>query len=448
MFDNLSTRLEGVVTKLRKKGRLSAVDVEAALKEIRIALLEADVNLDVVRNFTDRIREKAIGSNTSRVLTPAQQIIKHVNDELTFTLGGDAFKLNYASVPPTVIMLVGLQGSGKTTAAGKLGLWMRHKGRHPLLVGADLARPAAVEQLRILSENAKVDFFSESTNPVSVAKAAVVRAKSVGRDIVIVDTAGRLSIDAALMDEMSEIEKACSPDYVFLVVDAMIGQDALATAEAFSKAVNLSGVILTKLDGDARGGAALSVVEVTKKKIAFASLGEKLEDFDTFYPERMANRILGMGDILSLIEKAERHIDQDVAQRGAQKLASGKFDLEDFLEQMQQVKKMGPLKGIMSMIPGIPKELKDAEVNEDELGKIEAIISSMTRRERRDPNSIDASRRQRIAMGSGSSPQAVTNLLRQFKDMQKMMRQMGMGAQSATKKAPSSRNSKKKRSRR
>lgn len=448
LFDNLSSRLEGVVTKLRKKGRLSAADIEAALKEIRIALLEADVNLDVVRNFTDRIRAHAIGSSTSRALTPAQQIIKIVNDELKATLGGESFRLNFASTPPTVIMLVGLQGSGKTTTAGKLALWMRHKGRHPMLVGADLARPAAVEQLRLLSESAKVDFFSEVSTPVAVAQAAISRAKSLGRDVVIVDTAGRLSIDQELMAEMAAIESACKPDYVFLVVDAMIGQDALATAEAFSSAVNLSGIILTKLDGDARGGAALSVVEVTKKKIAFASIGEKIEDFDAFYPDRMANRILGMGDVLSLIEKAERNIDQDIAEKGAKKLASGKFDFEDFLEQMQQVKKMGPLKGIISMLPGIPRELKDADVDEGELGRVEAIISSMTRAERRDPALIDASRRIRIANGSGSTPQAVINLLRQFKDMQKMMRQMGIGSPSATKKSSSSRASKKKRSKR
>ncbi len=448
MFDNLSARLEGVVTKLRKKGRLSAADIEAALKEIRIALLEADVNLDVVRNFTDRIRTRAIGSATSRVLTPAQQVIKYVNDELTATLGGDSFKISFAPNPPTVIMLVGLQGSGKTTAAGKLGVWMRHKGRHPMLVGADLARPAAVEQLRLLAESGKVDFFSEPSTPVDVARSAVAKARSVGRDVVIVDTAGRLSIDDQLMAEMSAIERTCQPDYVFLVVDAMIGQDALATADAFAKAVNLSGIILTKLDGDARGGAALSVVEVTKKQIAFASIGEKLDEFDTFYPERMANRILGMGDVLSLIEKAERNIDATIAEKGAKKLAAGKFDLEDFLEQMQQVKKMGPLKGILSMLPGIPRELKDAEINEGELARIEAIISSMTRAERREPAIIDASRRQRIANGSGATSQGVTNLLRQFKDMQKMMKQMGVAGPSPTKKSAASRNSKKKRTRR
>ncbi len=448
MFDNLSTRLEGVVTKLKRKGRLSAADIEAALREIRAALLDADVNLNVVRRFVDDVRQEAIGSATSRALTPAQQIIKLVNEELKRTLGGEAFRLTFASTPPTVVMLVGLQGSGKTTAAGKLALWLRQKGRHPLLVGADLARPAAVEQLRLLSETAKVDFFSEVSNPVQVAQAGVARARSLGRDVVIVDTAGRLAVDADLMDEMRRIEAAIKPNYVFLVVDAMIGQDALVTASAFSEAVNLSGTILTKLDGDTRGGAALSVVAVTGRKIAFSSVGEKLEDFDTFHPDRMADRILGMGDVLSLIEKAERHIDKDVAERGAKKLQAGKFDLEDFLEQMQQVKKMGPLKGLISMLPGIPKEIKDVDIDEGELVKVEAIISSMTRQERRDPALIDASRRLRIALGSGSSPVAVSNLLKQFKDMQKMMRQMGVGAPSATKKAPNSRNSKKKRSRR
>ena len=448
MFDNLSSRLEGVVTKLKKKGRLSAADIESALREIRSALLEADVNLNVVRDFVEAIRSSALSSGASRVLTPSQQIIKLVSDELKRTLGGDSFRLNFAPSPPTVIMLVGLQGSGKTTAAGKLGLWLRQKGRHPMLVGADLARPAAVEQLRLLAESAKVDFFSEPTTPTQVAKSALTRARSLGRDVVIVDTAGRLAIDADLMDEMSRIEAEIRPDYVFLVIDAMIGQDALATAGAFSQAVTLAGTILTKLDGDARGGAALSVVAVTGAKIAFSSIGEKLEDFDTFHPDRMAERILGMGDVLSLIEKAERHLDKDVAERGAKKLQAGKFDLEDFLEQMQQVKKMGPLKGLISMLPGVPKELKDVDVDEGELAKVEAIISSMTRAERRDPALIDASRRGRIALGSGSTPMTVSNLLKQFKDMQKMMRQMGIGGPSPTKKAPSSRNQKKKRARR
>ncbi|CAG4914838.1 signal recognition particle protein [Acidithrix sp. C25] len=448
MFDNLSERLEGVVTKMRRKGRLSVVDIEAALKEIRLALLEADVNLEVVRKFTSRIREAAVSEATSRALTPAQQIVKLVNEELKATLGGDAFRLTFASSPPTVIMLVGLQGSGKTTAAAKLALHLRRQGRHPLLVGADLARPAAVEQLRILSESAKVDFFSETTSPIEVARAGLNRAKSLGRDILIVDTAGRLAVDADLMAEMVAIEDAVSPDYVFLVIDAMTGQDALNTANAFAEAVNLSGTILTKLDGDARGGAALSVVEVTGKKIAFSSIGEKLEDFDSFYPDRMANRILGMGDVLTLIEKAERNLDKDVAERGAKKIQAGKFDLEDFMEQMQQVKKMGPLKGIISMLPGIPKEIKDADIDEGELTKIEAIISSMTHQERRDPGLIDASRRNRIAKGSGSTPTAVSNLLKQFRDMQKMMRQMGLGGPSPTKKNIASKGAKKRRAKR
>ncbi|MDA8396548.1 MAG: signal recognition particle protein [Actinomycetota bacterium] len=448
MFDNLSARLEGVVTKLKRKGRLSAADIEAALKEIRGALLEADVNLTVVRQFTQNIHDAAIGTTVSRALTPAQQIIKLVDEELRSTLGGESFRLTFASTPPTVIMLVGLQGSGKTTAAGKLALWLRRQGRHPMLVGADLARPAAVEQLRILAETAQVDFYSEPTDPVSVAREGLARARSLGRDVVIIDTAGRLAVDAELMEEMRRIEAAAKPNYNFLVIDAMIGQDALGTAGAFSEAVGLSGTILTKLDGDARGGAALSVVAVTGKKIAFSSVGEKLEDFDTFHPDRMANRILGMGDVLTLIEKAERQMDKNVAEKGAQKLAQGKFDLEDFLEQMQQVKKMGPLKGIMSMLPGVPKELRDVDIDERELARTEAIISSMTRDERRNPVIIDASRRQRIAAGSGSTSMAVSNLLKQFKDMQKMMRQMGVGPASATKRPASARAAKKKGKRR
>ncbi|MDA8196224.1 MAG: signal recognition particle protein [Actinomycetota bacterium] len=446
MFDNLSGRLETVVGKLRKKGRLSAADIEAALKEIRLALLEADVNLEVVKGFVDRIRQGAIGSSTSRVLTPAQQIIKMVNDELVRILGGDQFRLTFASTPPTVIMLVGLQGSGKTTTAAKLALHLRKQGRHPMLVGADLARPAAVEQLRILAESAKVDFYSEASSPLEVATNALAKAKSIGRDVLIVDTAGRLAIDEALMKEVAQIEGAIRPHYSFLVIDAMIGQDAVNTAKAFADRIKLSANILTKLDGDARGGAALSVVEVTGKKIAFASVGEKIEDFDSFYPDRMANRILGMGDVLTLIEKAERSIDREVAERGAKKLQQGKFDLEDFLEQMAQVKKMGPLKGVLSMLPGVPKELKNVDIDDRELGRVEAIISSMTRAERRDPSLIDASRRQRIAAGSGTTAVAVSNLLKQFKDMQKMMRQLGVGAPSATRKSAAA--NKKKRNKR
>lgn len=446
MFDNLSGRLETVVGKLRRKGRLSVADIEAALKEIRLALLEADVNLEVVKGFVDRIREGAISSSSSRVLTPAQQIVKMVNDELVRILGGDQFRLTFASTPPTVIMLVGLQGSGKTTTAAKLALHLRKQGRHPMLVGADLARPAAVEQLRILAESAKVDFYSEASTPLEVAKNALAKAKSIGRDVLIVDTAGRLAIDETLMNEVAQIEGAIRPHYSFLVIDAMIGQDAVNTAKAFADRIKLSANILTKLDGDARGGAALSVVEVTGKKIAFASVGEKIEDFDAFYPDRMANRILGMGDVLTLIEKAEKSIDREVAERGAKKLQQGKFDLEDFMEQMAQVKKMGPLKGVLSMLPGVPKELKNVDIDDRELGKVEAIISSMTRAERRDPSLIDAARRQRIAAGSGTTAVAVSSLLKQFKDMQKMMRQLGVGAPSATRKSAAS--NKKKRNKR
>jgi signal recognition particle subunit SRP54 len=446
VFDNLSGRLETVVGKLRRKGRLSVADIEAALKEIRLALLEADVNLEVVKGFVDRIREGAIESSSSRVLTPAQQIVKMVNDELVRILGGDQFRLTFASTPPTVIMLVGLQGSGKTTTAAKLALHLRKQGRHPMLVGADLARPAAVEQLRILAESAKVDFYSEASTPLEVANNALAKAKSIGRDVLIVDTAGRLAIDEALMNEVAQIEGAIRPHYSFLVIDAMIGQDAVNTARAFADRIKLSANILTKLDGDARGGAALSVVEVTGKKIAFASVGEKIEDFDAFYPDRMANRILGMGDVLTLIEKAEKSIDREVAERGAKKLQQGKFDLEDFMEQMAQVKKMGPLKGVLSMLPGVPKELKNVDIDDRELGRVEAIISSMTRAERRDPSLIDAARRQRIAAGSGTTAVAVSNLLKQFKDMQKMMRQLGVGAPSATRKSAAS--NKKKRNKR
>ena len=421
MFDSLSERFEGIFARLRGRGVLSEADVDEVLREIRLALLEADVNFKVVRQLVARIREKTVGLDLSQSLSPAQQVIKTVHEELIGVLGGETLRLNYASKPPTVILLAGLQGAGKTTVAAKLARWFRQSGRNPILAGADLQRPAAVEQLRVLGTQAGVPVFSEPTDPVAVARAAKAEAERLGRDVLIVDTAGRLSIDGELMDEVRRISEAVRPDYTFLVVDAMIGQESVTTAEAFHATLALDGIILTKLDGDARGGAALSIKEVVGKPVAFASIGEKLEDFDVFHPDRMASRILGMGDVLTLIEKAEATYDQEVAEKAAVALQQGKFTLEDFLEQLQQVKKMGPLQSILGMMPGMPKELKNAQIEDSEVARVEAIIRSMTPAERREPELINGSRRLRIAQGSGTDTKDVNQLLKQFKEMQKMM---------------------------
>jgi len=428
MFDALSDRLEGILSRLRSRGRLSDADVDDALREIRTALLEADVNVAVARSLVDGVRQRLVGEALSRSLTPGQQVVKAVHEELIRVLGGATLKITYAAVPPTVVLLAGLQGSGKTTTAAKLARWFRQQGRNPLLVGADLQRPAAVEQLRIVGEQAGVPVFSETTDPVSVALAGRREAERLGRDVLVVDTAGRLTVDAELMDEVRRVSAAVHPDYTFLVLDAMTGQDAVATAEAFHATLSLDGVILTKLDGDARGGAALSVKGVLGRPIAFASTGERLADFDLFHPDRMANRILGMGDVLTLIEQAEREFDRDVAASGAARLLEGRFTLEDFLAQLQQVKKLGSLGGLLSMLPGVPKELKhaDAVLDDGQLGRVEAIIRSMTPGERAQPACIDGSRRLRIARGSGTTTQEVNQLLRQFKEAQQMLRSPGV----------------------
>ncbi len=425
MFDSLSDRFEGIFRKMRGRGRMGEKEVEEVLREIRVALLEADVNFKVVKNLVGRIREQCIGADLSGSLTPAQQVIKIVNQELITSLGGDSLKITYASRPPTVVMLAGLQGSGKTTAAGKLARWFKQQGRNPMLVGADLQRPAAVEQLRVLGKQVGVPVFSEASDPVSVAKAGVEEAKRIGRDVLIVDTAGRLHVDEELMDEARRISAAISPNYTFLVVDAMTGQDAVNVAESFHATLEIDGVILSKLDGDARGGAALSVKEVIGRPIAFASTGEKLADFEAFHPDRMASRILGMGDVLTLIEKAEQAYDQDEAAAAADKLTKGTFSLEDFLEQMQQIKKMGPIQNLVGMLPGIPKEIRNAEIDDREIARVEAIIRAMTPEERRDPSIMNGSRRLRVANGSGMTTSDVNQLLKQFKEMQKMMRFLG-----------------------
>ncbi|MBA3303932.1 MAG: signal recognition particle protein [Actinomycetota bacterium] len=425
MFDGLSDRFEGIFGRLRRRGRLSEADVDEVLREIRVALLEADVNLSVARGMVRRIKEATVGLDLSRSLSPAQQVVKLVHDELVASLGGETLRVTFASRPPTVVLLAGLQGSGKTTATAKLARWFKQQGRNPLLVGADLQRPAAVEQLRKLGEQAGVPVFSEPTDPVAVATRGVTEARDRGRDVCIVDTAGRLAVDTELMDEVRRISGAIEPDYTFLVVDAMTGQDAVSVAEAFHATLDLDGVILSKLDGDARGGAALSVKEVVGRPIAFASTGEKLADFEQFHPDRMADRILGMGDVLTLIEKVEQEYDHDVAAKAEQALMEGQFTLEDFLEQMAQVRKMGPLQNIIGMMPGVPKELKNADIGEKELGRVEAIIRSMTQHERRKPEVINGSRRARIAAGSGTSTTEVNQLLKQFKDVSKMMKRFG-----------------------
>ncbi len=429
MFESLTDRFEGILGRLRGRGRLTEADVDEVLREIRTALLEADVEIGVVRQFTEAVRARCVGLELAQHLSPGQQVIKIVNEELVAILGGETLKISYASRPPTVVLLAGLQGSGKTTASAKLARWFKQHGRNPLLVGADLQRPAAVEQLRVLGNQAGVTVFSEATDPVAVAAAGLEEARRLGRDVLIVDTAGRLSIDQELMDEIRDVSGAVDPDYTFLVIDAMTGQDAVSTARAFHETLTLDGVILTKLDGDARGGAALSVREVVGRPIAFASTGERLDDFDQFHPDRMADRILGMGDVLSLIEQAERTMDQEVATKGAAAMIEGRFTLEDFLEQLQQVKKMGSISGMLSLLPGVPKDLKQASagVDDRQIGQVEAIIQSMTPAERSDPSIIDGGRRVRIAVGSGTATSDVNGLLKQFKEMQKMMKGMGKG---------------------
>jgi signal recognition particle subunit SRP54 len=440
MFDSLSSRLEGVIKKIRGKGRLTDDDVDDVLKEIRTALLEADVNVGVVRNVTARIREQAVGARLSQALDPGQQIVKIVNSELTALLGGETLKITYASRPPTVVLMAGLQGSGKTTNAAKLARWFKSQGRQPLMVGADLQRPAAVEQLRTLGRQIDVPVFSEPGDPVSTARRGLEEARRLGRDVLIVDTAGRLAIDADMMEQVRQISEAVQPNYTFLVIDAMTGQDAVGVAEAFHATLAIDGVIMSKLDGDARGGAALSVKEVIGRPIAFASTGEKLNEFEQFHPDRMAGRILGMGDMLSLIEQAEQAFEKESAEAAAEKMMEGEFTLDDFLEQMQALKKMGPLGNLLGMMPGMPKELKGAEIGDDQLKPVEAIIRSMTLLERRKPELINGSRRTRIANGSGTTVGDVNRLVKQFSEMQKMMKKMGgMGLGRGGKKGKKSR---------
>ena len=425
MFETLSDRLGGVLKGLRNRGRLTESDVVEVLAEVRTALLEADANVAVVRDVIERIRVNTVGATASTALNPGQQVIKIVNDELVAMLGGETLKITYATHPPTVVLLAGLQGSGKTTNAAKLASWFKSQGRQPLLVGADLQRPAAVEQLRVLGAQISVPVFSEPGDPVTTAKLGLAEAKRLGKDVLIVDTAGRLAIDEEMMQQVKEISQAVQPKFTFLVIDAMTGQDAVTVAKSFDETLSIDGVILSKLDGDARGGAALSVKQVLGKPIAFASTGEKLDAFEQFHPDRMASRILGMGDMLTLIEQAEKVFEKEKAEATAAKMLEGEFTLEDFLEQLQQLKKMGSLQGVIGMMPGIPKEMKNAQIPDDQVKRTEAIIYSMTPQERARPELIDGSRRVRISKGSGTTVADVNRLVKQFSEMKKMMKQMG-----------------------
>jgi signal recognition particle subunit SRP54 len=453
VFDTLSDRLSGIFTKLRGKGRLTDADIDATAREIRLALLEADVALPVVRAFVAAVKERARGAEVHQALNPAQQVIKIVHEELVGILGGETRRLRFAKQPPTVIMLAGLQGSGKTTLAGKLARWLKGQGHQPLLVAADLQRPNAVTQLQVLGGRAGVEVYAPepgngSGDPIAVARGSLEHARRQMRDIVIVDTAGRLGIDAEMMAQAAAIRDAVDPDEVIFVVDAMVGQDAVTTAEAFRDGVGISGVVLAKLDGDARGGAALSVRHVTGQPILFASTGEKLEDFDVFHPDRMAGRILGMGDVLTLIEQAESAFEDEQKEKMAAKLLGGqKFTLEDFLDQLIAVRRMGPIANVLAMMPGMG-QVKDqlADLDDKHFDRVTAIIRSMTPGERTDPKIINGSRRSRIAQGSGVTVMEVNQLLNRFAEAQKMMKQMGgmMGMPGGRRKATKSPKSKRK----
>ncbi|MGP1412021.1 MAG: signal recognition particle protein [Peptoanaerobacter stomatis] len=426
IFEGLAEKFQNTLQGLRGKGTLSEKDVDAAMREVKLALLEADVNYKVVKDFVKRVKERSIGEEVLKSLTPGQQVIKIVNDELKELMGGVQSKLNISSKPPTVILMSGLQGAGKTTTTGKLAHNLKQQGKNPMLVACDVYRPAAVKQLEILADKVGAKFYSEenNNNPVQIATNAVAEAKTLGFDIVIIDTAGRLHIDEELMDELKNIKSSVKPHEILLVVDAMTGQDAVNIVKTFDEALGIDGVILSKLDGDTRGGAALSIRAVTDKPIKFSATGEKIGDLEPFYPDRMANRILGMGDVLSLIEKAQSSVDMDAIKGLDSKMKNMDFNFDDFLLQMQQIKKMGSLKSLIEMIPGLSKQMKNIDVDDKELVKIEAIIQSMTKQERANPSIINGSRKLRIAKGSGMQVNQVNRLLKQFEETRKMMKQM------------------------
>jgi len=428
MFDTLTNRLGDVFTRLRGKGRLSEADVDAALREVRLALLEADVNVTVVKTFLARVKERSVGTDVMKSLTPGQQVIKIVHEELVVTLGDEAAPLARPSSPPLVILMAGLQGSGKTTSAAKLAKHLKSKGKRPMLVAADLQRPAAIDQLEMLGTRIGVPVYVDRrAKAPRLVKAALKEARAEGNNVVIIDTAGRLQIDQDLMKELAAVRKVAEPQEVLLVVDAMTGQEAVNVAQGFLEYTEITGIVMTKLDGDARGGAAISTREVTGRPIKFVGLGEGLDELDVFYPDRMASRILGMGDVLTLIEKAETAYDQEEAEKAAEKMMRAEFDLEDFLEQFQQLKKMGPLQSLVSMLPGAGQALGDVQVDDKDLGRVEAIIRSMTPGERRNPKMINGSRKRRIAAGSGTRPQDVNKVLKQFSEAQKMMKALAAG---------------------
>ncbi len=424
-FEGLTEKLQGAFKKLSGRGKLSEQDVKEAMREVRMALLEADVNFVVAKDFVKKVTDRCVGTEIEKSLTPAQVVIKIVNEELTALMGGANARLTWSPAPPTVFILCGLQGAGKTTMAGKLARMLQKQGKKPLLVACDIYRPAAIKQLQIVGESVNTQVFEKGTqNPVQTAKEAIDHARYYGLDTVIVDTAGRLHIDDALMDELRQIKTAVRPQEILLVVDAMTGQDAVTVADTFNKQLAIDGVILTKLDGDTRGGAALSVRAVTGKPIKFSGISEKMDGIEPFYPDRMASRILGMGDMLSLIEKAQESFDASAAEKLSRRARDASFTLEDYLEQMQQVKKMGSMESMLKMIPGVGNKLKDVQINEDALKKPEAIIRSMTQEERRHPEVLNASRRRRIAAGSGTTVQDVNQMIRQFDSAKQMMKQM------------------------
>ena len=427
MFDNLSSKLQDIFAKLKSRGKLTEKDVDAAMREVRLALLEADVNFKVVKDFIAKVRERAVGVEVLESLTPAQQVIKIVNEELTRLMGSTESKLSFAPRPPTIIMLVGLQGSGKTTAAAKLAYNLKTHGRRPFLIGADVYRPAAIDQLKVLANENRIPFYSDdpTTPPLKIVKAGIKAANQDGSDVIIIDTAGRLHIDAEMMGELEDIKSEVRPHQILLVVDAMTGQDAVNVAQEFRNRLDFDGVIMTKLDGDARGGAALSIKAVTERPIKLVSVGEKIDSLEPFHPDRMASRILGMGDVLTLIEKAQATIDEKKAREMEAKLRRAEFTFEDFLDQMEQMQKMGPIGQLIKMIPGLGKLPKELTVSDKDLAKIRAIIQSMTIEERRNPQIINGSRRERIARGSGTEPFQVNQLLKQFNQTRKMLKQFG-----------------------
>ena len=426
-FEGLSEKLNNVFRRLKGRGILNENDVREAMREVRMALLEADVNYKVVKDFVGKVTERAVGADVLASLTPGQMVIKIVNEELIALMGNENSKINFPNKPPCVIMMCGLQGSGKTTHAAKLAKHFKENGKRPLLVACDVYRPAAINQLQVVGEKAGVKVFEMGQiNPVTIAKEAVKHAKDHGNDVVILDTAGRLHIDEQLMDELKNIKAETSPNEIMLVVDAMTGQDAVNVAKAFDEALGIDSVLMSKLDSDTRGGAALSVLAVTGKPIKYVGTGEKLDDFEPFHPERMASRILGMGDMLTLIERAETSIDEKDAKKLAERLKENSFDMNDLLEQMKQVRKLGPLKQIMGMLPGVGDKLKDIDIDDRQMFRIEAMITSMTPAERAKPSIINPSRKKRIAAGSGNTVADVNRLLKQFDDMQKMMKRLGV----------------------